>query len=35
MLGGGFFLASLPGQGTELQLTVTVNGDRQVKPSSG
>jgi signal transduction histidine kinase len=32
-IGGGFFLASLPGQGTKLRLTITVNGDRPVTPS--
>jgi signal transduction histidine kinase len=34
-IGGGFFLASLPGQGTKLRLTVPVNGDGQFKPSNG
>ncbi len=34
-IGGGFFLASLPGQGTKLRLTVKVNGDRQIKRSNG
>jgi signal transduction histidine kinase len=34
-IGGGFFFASLPGQGTKLRLTVKVNGDRPVKPSNG
>jgi signal transduction histidine kinase len=34
-VGGGFFLASVPGQGTKLRLTVKLNGDRHVKPSSG
>ena len=29
-IGGGFFLASLPGQGTKIRLTVKVNGERQV-----
>ena len=34
-IGGGFFLASLRGQGTKLRLTVNVNGARPVKPSNG
>jgi signal transduction histidine kinase len=34
-IGGGFFLASLLGQGTKLRLTVQANGDGQVKPSNG
>jgi signal transduction histidine kinase len=34
-LRGGFFLASLPGEGTKLRLTVKLNGDRGVGPSSG
>jgi len=32
-IGGGFFLTSLPGQGTKLRLTVQVNGGREVKPA--
>jgi signal transduction histidine kinase len=34
-IGGSFFLASLPGQGTKIRLTAKVSGDRQVKPSNG
>ena len=34
-IGGGFSLASLPGQGTKLRLTAKLNGYRQVRPSSG
>jgi signal transduction histidine kinase len=33
-IGGESLVASLPGQGTKLRLTVKLNGDRQAKPSN-
>ena len=34
-IGGGFFLASLPGQGTKIKLTIKLNGEINAKAANG